>query len=544
MLISVLGTIILSLPAVQTRLANVATNSINKEFGTNINIEQLRVSLISWDTSLKGVYIEDYEKDTLFYINDLTTSILSVRNLTKGKLEFGAIEIDQLDFKLQTYKDSIGTNLDVFIDKLDDGKPRKPGTPPFFFSSSHIQIANSTFKLLDENRETVKLLDFKNLNINAKDFQILGPEVTANIEEMSFASHRGAVVNKLATDFKYTKQQMRFDSLNIQTPQSELKGGLVFNYDRKDFKDFLNKVNVVAEFSDSKVALDEINIYYDQFGTGKTVQFSSKINGVLNDLNTEELFIQSENTGIRGDFNFKNLFGKDDSFVMNAQIKNVTTSYYELRSLLPNILGTLPASFRKFGQFTVRGNAVVSETAIDAKVNLNSAVGSSYVDLNLTNIDNIDNATYKGFVSLIDFDLGDFVERQSLGKITLDFNVEGEGLAGENLNTEVIGQVYSVFFNGYNYQDLKVSGIIKDQLFDGSLISDDDNLKFNFKGLADFGSEKNNFNFIAAVDYADLKRLNFINDSISIFKGNVNMDITGNSLDDIVGDIRFTKTNF
>ncbi len=529
---------------VQTRLAKVATKTINKEFGTNISVGMLRVSLISWDTSMKDVYIEDYEKDTLFYINNLTTSILSFRNLTKGKLEFGAMQIDKLDFKLKTYRDSINTNLEVFIDKLDDGKPRAPGTPPFFFSSSNIEIANSSFRLLNENRETEKLLDFKNLNINAKEFQILGPEVTANIEAMSFGSHRGTKVNKLATKFKYTKQQMRFDSLSIETPESELKGGLVFNYERKDFNDFLNKVNVVAEFSDSKVALDEINIFYDQFGAGKTVEFSTKVNGVLNDLNAEKLFVQSDNTGIRGDFNFKNLFSKNEPFVMNAQIKNVTTSYYELRSILPNILGTLPSSFRKFGQFTVRGNAVISETAIDAKVNLNTAVGSSYADLQLTNIDNIDNAVYKGFVSLIDFDLGAFVERQSLGKITLDFNVEGEGLAANNLNTEVIGQVYSVNFNGYNYQNLRVSGIIKDQLFDGSLISEDDNLKFNFKGLADFGSEKNNFNFIASVDYADLKRLNFINDSVSIFKGNVNMDITGNTLDNLVGDIKFTKTNF
>lgn len=543
-LIAVLGTLILSLPAVQTRLANVATNTINKEYGTNINIDKLRISLISWDTSMKGVYIEDYEKDTLFYVNDLTTSILSVRNLTKGKLEFGAIEIDQLDFKLRTYKDSVSTNLEVFIDKLDDGKPRKAGTPPFFFSSSNVQIANSTFKMYDENRETEKLLDFKNLNINAKEFQILGPEVTTNIEAMSFKSHRGAVVKKLVTNFKYTKQQMRFDSLSIQTPKSELKGGLVFNYDRKDFKDFLDKVNVEAEFIDSELALDEINIFYDQFGTGKIIQFSSKINGVLNDFNAEELFVQSENTGIRGDFKFKNLFTKAKPFVMNAQMKNVTTSYYELRSLLPNFLGTLPASFKKFGQFTVRGDAVISQTAIDAKVNLNTAVGSSYADVELTNIDNIDNAKYKGFVSLIDFDLGDFVERESLGKTTLDFNIEGEGLAGKNLNTEVIGQVYSVNFNGYDYQNLKVSGIIKDQLFDGSILSNDENLKFDFKGLADFGSEKNNFNFIASVDYADLKKLNFINDSISIFKGNVNMDITGNSLDNIVGDIKFTKTNF
>lgn len=543
-LICVLGTIILSLPPVQTRFAKYATNTINKEFGTNINIAKLKVSLISWDTSLEGVYVEDYEKDTLFYINKLTTSILNVKNLSNGKLEFGDIEIDELDFKLKTYKDSSSTNLEVFIDKLDDGKPREKGTPAFFFSSSHVEIANSTFKLHDENRETVEMLNFKNLNISAENFQILGPEVTTNIKALSFNSHRGLQVDKLATDFKYTKQQMRFDSLAIKTPESELKGKLVFNYDRKDFHDFLNKVNLQAEFTESTVAFDEINKLYNQFGSGKKVNFSSNINGVLNDLNMNRLFAQSDNTGIRGDFNFKNLFKKDQSFLMDAKMKNVTSSYYELRSLLPNILGILPTSFQKLGQFTVRGDAIVSETTIDAKVNLNTAVGSSYADLKLTNIDNINEAEYKGFVSLIDFDLSRLTERQSLGKTTFDFNVEGKGFLQENVNTEVVGQVYSVDFNGYTYENIKVSGIVKDQLFDGTLVVDDKNLKFNFKGLAEFGANNNNFNFIANVAYADLKKLNFINDSISIFRGNVNMDISGNSLDNISGDIRFTKTNF
>ncbi len=544
LLICALGTIILSLPVLQTRFAKYATNSINEKYGTHINIDKLEISLISWNTSLKGVYIEDYRKDTLFYVNELTTSILSMRNLTKGKLEFGDIDVDKIDFKLKTYKDTTITNLEVFIDKLGDGKPRKPGVDPFFFSSSNVEVVNGNFKLIDENRERIEMLNFKNLNISAKDFLILGPEVLVDIQAMSFNSKLGLKVDKLTTDFKYTKKQMRFDSLSIKTPESEIKGNVVFNYERKDFLDFLNKVNIVAEFNESTVALNEINLLYDQFGKDKKVVFSSSINGVLNDLNAEKLFVSSENTGIRGDFNFKDLFSKSDSFVMNAQMKNVTSSYYELRSLMPNILGNLPSTFKKLGLFTVRGTALVTESAITAKVNLNSPIGSSYIDLDLTNIDNIDNVRYKGFVSLIDFDLGGFVERENLGKTTLDFNVEGKGIVKENLNTEVIGQIYSINFNGYDYRNIKVSGILKDQLFDGTLVSNDENLKVDFKGLADFGTAQNNFNFIASVDYADLKKLNFINSSVSIFKGKVNMAITGNSLDDIVGDIKFTKTSF
>ena len=545
LLICVLGTLIFSLPVVQTLLAQYATKKINKQYGTHININRLKLSLISWDTALEGVFIEDYKKDTLFYINELKTSILSIGNLAQGNLEFGDISVDELNFKMKTYFGEENSNLEVFVDKLDDGRPRAPGTPPFELSSSQVDIKNSRFKYIDENLEKPTVLNFDSLNISAGNFLILGPEVTADIRDMSLYSTRGLKVNKLATNFKYTKQQMRFDSLKIKTRLSELDGNLVFNYNREDFRDFLNKVNVVADFKESKVAFDEINLLYNEFGKGKEVTFSADINGVLNDLNTDNLFLFSDNTGIRGDFNFKNLFSKQKPFSLNAEMKNVTSSYYQLNALLPNLIGnSLPSTFSKLGQFTIRGNALITNSSIDAKVNFNTAIGSSYADIVLSNFNNIDNATYKGFISLIDFDLGNFAENKSLGKTTLDFNVEGKGFVKERLNTEVIGQIYSIEFNKYNYQDLRVSGIIKDQLFDGSLISNDENLKFDFKGLANVAETRNNFNFIASVDYADLKKLNFIKDSVSIFKGNVSMDITGTNLDNIIGDIKFTQTNY
>ena len=518
---------------------------MNKEFGTNINIDRLRISLISWDTAIKDVYIEDYKQDTLIYIQELSTSILSVRNLVNGKLQFGDIDIEGLLFNLKTYEGENDNNLNVFVDKLDDKKPRDPNKPPFFFSSSDVQINNSTFRLTDMNKEKVEVFNFRDLNIEASDFMILGPDVTTVIEDLSFKSALGIDVEKLATSFKYTREQMQFDSLQIRTPKSNIVGNLEFNYFREDLVQFVDKVNLNADFTDSSVALDEINMLWNQFGSDKLVNFSANVNGVLNDLNVERLFLQSDNTGIRGDFNFKNLFTKGGPFELDAQIKDITTSYYELRSLMPKILGkSLPTIFQKLGQFTVRGEAFITQTSIETRANLNTAIGSSYVDLTLTEINNIDNARYKGFVSLIDFDLGRFTENKSLGKTTVDVNVAGKGFVSKNLNTEVLGQVYSVNFNRYDYKDIKISGILKDQLFDGSLISNDENLMFSFEGLADFSSDKSSFNFSASVDYADLKILNFIDDSVSIFKGNVNMDITGSSFQNIEGDIKFTQTNY
>ena len=545
LLIGVLLTVLFSLPVVQTRLARYATDSINEEFGTNININRVRFSPFSMSADVKGIYVEDYKKDTLIHIHKLTTSVLSIRNMLNGTLEFGDIEVDQLYFNMKTYLGEEDTNLDVFIDKLDDEQPRVPGTPPFFMSSSKIIMEESRFKLSDENLETTTVLNFNQIEISASDFQIIGPEVTLDIDKLSLVSKRGLRINDLKTDFKYTKEQMRFDALAITTAESKLNGNLVFDYNREDFSDFLDKVKVKAEFNESVVAFNEINSYFDEFGTDITAQFSAKTEGILNNLNVNDLILQSENTGIRGDFNFKNLFKETEPFIMNANIDNITSSYYQLRSLLPNILGkTIPTSFQKFGQFTVRGKAEVTETSIDAQVNLNTAIGSSYSDLQMTNINNIDDASYRGLISLTDFDLGDFIDNPKFGKASLDVNVEGRGFIAEYLNTEALGEIYKLEFNNYEYNNIKVSGVLKDELFDGSLICNDQNLRFDFEGLADFSEDKNDFNFTADVDYADLKLMNFINDSISIFKGEVKMDISGNTLDNIAGDIKFENTTY
>nr|WP_299484954.1 translocation/assembly module TamB domain-containing protein [uncultured Allomuricauda sp.] len=541
----VLGSLILSIPAVQTKMAKYATKSLNEEFGTNIQINRLGLSLFNLNAGIKGIYVEDYKKDTLVYIRKLSTSILNIRNMVNGKMEFGDIDVEGLFFNLKTYIRERDTNLDVFVDKLDDGKPRAPGTPPFFMSSDEIQISEGRFRLSDENLENEETLNFTNMKVQASDFQILGPDVSLNIEDLSLMSKRGIALEQLATNFKYTKTQMRFDSLRIRTKESELKGDMTFNYNREDLAEFVDRVQIEADFDESTIAMNEVNSFYNEFGKNKQVSLSGSFNGVLNQLKVTDLFIQSENTGIRGDFEFYNMMSKEAPFIMRADMKNLTSSYYQLRSILPNILGkNIPSSFQKLGQFTIRGDAEVTETSLDVQINLNTDIGSSYTDLQMTNIHTIDDASYIGFISLIDFNLGNFVEDDQLGLATLDVNVEGKGFISEYLNTEVIGEVYKLEYNNYEYNNLRVSGILKDQLFDGSLVSGDENFKFDFKGLADFGADENKFNFIASVDHADLKRLNFINDSVSIFKGNLNMDIEGSTLDNIIGQVRFSNTTY
>ena len=536
--------LVLSVPTVQTKLGKYATTKLNDTFKTNININKVSLQF-NGDVELKEIYIQDYKKDTLISIKELNTSILSFTNLFSGNLVFGDIDIENLFFNIKTYKGANDTNLDVFVNKFEDDNPRQEKSS-FLLSSSDVSIYNSIFKLSDENRETKKMLHFEDLNINATNFLINGSDVSARINTLGFKDSRGVVVKNMMTDFSYTLTDMTFANLQIKTPNSVLNGDLKFSYKREDLQYFEDKVIINASFKDSNVFLNELNTFYNEFGVNQSAKFSVDISGTLNDLQTNNLKLNtSTNTKVYGNINFKNLFNKEaNNFYMNGSFSNLTSTYSDLKELLPNVLGeAIPTSFGRLGKFNIVGNSQITSSTVIADIEINTDLGFVDSNLEISKINDIDNADYKGNVIFKEFDFGTFLNDPKVGIGSLNFDVNGKGFVTETLNTQVKGDVFEIEYNNYNYKKTKVAGTIKNRIFDGNLIVNDPNLQLNFTGLVDFSDKIKKYDFEAVVDYANLNTLNFVkSDSISVFESKVRMNMNSSSFDDAYGRISFQNT--
>ena len=538
--------LILSITAVQTGIGNYVTNRLNKDFGTNINIDKVGLQF-NGDVKLKNIYIEDFKQDTLISITELNTSILNFRNLYNGKLIFGDIDIYGLIFNIKKYKGEIDTNLDVFVAKFDDDNPRREKSG-FLMSSSDVSIYDGVFKLSDENKENPKMLELENLNINATNFLINGSDVSARINTLALKDSRGVVIKNMMTDFSYTLEAMTFENLQIKTENSVLKGDLKFLYNRDDFKFFEDKVKITAKFTNSNILLNELNTFYNEFGKNQHARFNVELSGTLNDLHANNLDLNtSSRSRIVGDFNFKNLFNKEENnFYMFAKFSQLTSTYKDLTALLPNVLGaSIPSSFDRLGKFTLVGQAETTPSTIFAKIITETELGFVNSDLKMTRVNNIDNASYEGKIIFEDFDLGILMNDPNFGKVSLNVDVDGNGFVAETLNTQVKGDVYQIEFNGYDYKNIKVAGNVRNKIFDGNLIVSDDNLKFDFNGLVDFSEKIKKYDFEANVDYANLKALNFVKkDAISIFQSNVRINMNASNLDDAYGQVTFKNTSY
>ena len=542
LLLLVLG-IALSLPFVQTKIAQYFTNSINKDYGTNISIDEVRVSVFG-GVKFKKVLIIDHHKDTLIYSKIVNTNIIEGKKILDGDLIFKDIRLDGLLFKLKTYKNEKETNIDKFINAFNTGKP---SGKHFLLKANQAFITNGHFILTDENKETKKQLDFTKLNATLSDFLLYGPAVKTIINKMSFLDHRGLYVAQLSSDFSYTKKNIKLEDLSIATKESKIEANVYLNYKIEDFANFTDKVRFDVKIKSATLASNDIRLFYDELGKNQYFNLKAKITGPLNNLNITRLnLLDANQTKMVGAIKFKNIFGnKEQRFLMDANLASFSSSYDNLVKILPNILGKkLPVEIKKLGYFNVVGSTQLTSTAVDADVVLTSSLGKLQSVLSMNRIDFIDKATYLGNIVLDDFDVGELLDREDLGKISMNIDVDGVGFTEKYLNTSLKGDVTKIDFNNYTYTNVVVNGKFKAPNYKGQISVNDPNLSMNFDGLLDLSKKDNKYDFHINVENADLFKLKLVKDSVSVFKGDVVVQVTGNTIENLQGNIYIKKTSY
>lgn len=540
-LLLVLIIIILSIPAVQTLVAQKVTTNLNETYGTDIQIKRLG---LNWkgEVDIREVFIADHHQDTLIYSKEVQTNIISFQNLIQGDLGFGDIALDYAKFYVKTYKGEETDNLSIFAQKFDTGKP---STSPFSLFSNDVSLTNSRVKITNENLENPEVFVLNKVNIIANKLNINGPIVKLNIKSLSLvAARRGFVIEDMQTDFSYTPTNITLKNLKLKTIQSEIVGDIDLDYSKNGMADFVNDVVITASLKDSKLATNDLNGFYNEFGPNQVVLLDTELKGTLNDFTATSLNFKTGDTNIQGDYSFQNILDTEKDYSIIATNHYIATNYYDLRRFMPRIIGNIiPAELKELKSFNFSGNTSIIGNELNTKSDLQTAIGRAILDLKMGNINNIDNAYYKGNVILRDFNLGKIANTTSLGKMTANLDFDGRGFDKNTVNTEISGTVSSFNFEGYNYQSIVVTGNLKNPLFNGELSINDPNLKLEFKGLIDASKKANHLDFQADVEYADLNKLNLITrDSISVFTGKVFVDMDGTTIDDVVGTINFSQT--
>lgn len=545
LLLFILLLVLLSIPAVQTAVAKRVTKSLNESYGTDINIHRLG---LNWngEVSIKDVYIADHHKDTLIYSKELNVNILNFKELIGGNLYFGNLKLNEVKLYIKTYQGEDNDNLSIFSKKFAP-EVSNPDAPPFVLQSSALLLSDADIKIIDENLENPQVLTLSGLTLKTNDFHILDSDVSADIKSLVFVYDDELEVKEMSSRFSYTDDGIVLKNLLLKTSEKTfIDADIALLTGEEGFSDFGNNTVFDAVFREARVSANDVNLFYDGFGKDQTIVFTTELRGTLNDFELRNLNLVNQETRINGNLHFANLTNPEKDYSITISRHSIHSNYYDLRRFMPEILGeVLPKELATLGKFHFVGNTKVSGQTLDLEATLTSALGYAETVLSMSDIDNVNTTTYKGTVTIRDFDIGKLVETKSVGKASAMLYVDGRGFSQETINTELRGAVSSVEFNDYRYTNITVSGLLKKPFFNGNLEIDDPNLRFTFEGLLDVSEEQSHYDFKADVAYADLNKINLVErDSISIFTGSVTMDMKGATIDDVEGTIKVTRSTY
>lgn len=450
--------------------------------------------------------------------------------------------------------DSISVDRPYFsIENFDGFRPERADTTTsrdtgMYFNQGDIilkigsvRITNGAFvnfKRGDVPEENV--FDGANIKVNKingllEKVSFVKDTIKAKIE-LAAVERSGFELKKLKADFRFTPQIMEFANLDIRTPRSRIGNYYAMRY--KDFNEdmsyYIENVIMDAHFKNSVVSSDDIAFFAPELNTwNQRAEIAGKFHGKVENFKAENLFVRtSANSYAMGDLTMKGLPYINKTLITFTNA-NVQTNNREIAFLYPDIKTIKSPDLSALGNLKFIGNFSGTIQNFIAKGNISTLLGGLYTDINLK-LPSKGEPSYKGNIQTQQFDLGKFLDINSIGKINFTGRIEGTSFDVTKAKTTLDGNFTTFEFNGYTYNSLVFNGAIEKKKFIGDFKASDPNFDFTSNIEIDLTGAQPRFNILGDLATANFQKLNFTKEKYQL-AGLFDLNFSGRNIDAFLG---------
>ncbi len=534
----------LQLATVQTYLGRQLAKDVSLKTGFKIKIGKLDIVWLD-RIKLESIEIIDLASNKMItadglLINYQISSVIGNNSIILNKvvLENGHVNLSR--------NDSTGLNFINFISSIKKAYIKQTGKKPNPFIISKIEITNSNFsynylgKDSIQNRFDYNHFGFDSLNSIAHNLVLVADTFQLSIDKLSSRETSTQLpIKELSVNYHMSKSQMKFNNLKFNIGNSSISDSIIFSYTKTaDLIHFTKNVLINARFKQLKLATQDLKYFAPYFNTiYDTILFSGTIKGHINNFITNNFELNfGTNSHLKGNAYFEGLPDIYNTFI-NVKIKESNVIKNDIAIYVPG------KSFRKYvpivsakltGSFTGYPKDFVVKAA------LNTNIGFVKTDLNLKLDTDPKKSNYSGSIKLIDFDLSKVItSNTSVGKTSLVGKIKGTGFTIESADFMLESTIKNVNFYNYNYQNITTNAHFAQGLFDGALTINDPNLKLETAGIIDLRKNRNKIELKGELIKVQLNKLHIRKDSSDV-SAKFNIDITGITLDSIIGKVEIT----
>ncbi len=543
--------IVISIPAVQTKLINRISETAFSKINHKLKLEYINVRW--FDTVLiKGLLVYDTQSKTMIKADRVILDFKLAELITQNSINFDKVILQSASVEMLKNAPDGQFNINYFIDEIKNNLLKKqPGQKAKTFNTDKIILTNSRFKIYRDDKDPITHrfdqyhFTLQNIEANLLNFVLNQGDIDFDLSDFQCVdSATGLDVKKLKTIFSYTKKSMVFKNMDMKAGRSTISQSMVLNYlQPSSIKEFIDSVNITADVKKSIIhskdlahfapALKKFNEYY---------RLKGFFEGPVKRFNVKNLSLQfgtsSELNGYLGMYGLPNF---EETFI-NIKINSSKIYPHDLASYINE---DSLESIKKFGLVKLEGRLSGFPGDFVTKARFMTNIGEIETDINLK-IKQAEQGktTYSGKLSTTNFDLGIFLGDTAFYQyVDLIGSINGSGFSREDAEIDLVSTISRIGIKGYDYQDITTDALMSEQFFHGSLKINDPNLHFNGIASIDLNRENELIQIKAELGKANLGELK-LTDKPAFLKSTLNLDMRGLVLDEILGDIFLDSTYF
>ncbi|MBQ3027004.1 MAG: hypothetical protein IJD27_05695, partial [Alistipes sp.] len=255
--------LLVAVPSVQNVAVDKAAAWAGNYLGTKVSVGHITFGLLN-RVAVRDFYVEDLDGDTLLYVKRVDAYLGPLASMANKNLVINYGNIQGGKFVVRETERGTFAVKEI-TDQLVKKRDKKSG---FRLDVRSLDAADVDFSLIRIDEPRDEGVDFANMHLLGMDTHIdnLSVEnaaVAGDIRRLSFVERSGFVLDDMLGHFLVDNGQIEVKEARLRTALSDINLDylLLDGESWLEYKDFINKVPIICDVTNSRVSSDDVGYF-------------------------------------------------------------------------------------------------------------------------------------------------------------------------------------------------------------------------------------------------------------------------------------------
>ncbi|SEW17548.1 Family of unknown function [Kaistella antarctica] len=374
-------------------------------------------------------------------------------------------------------------------------------------------------------------LNFSKMNLEMRNFKMKDGTFAGAVRSAEIKERRGLDIQKFKTDFIFEEKQAYLKQLYLQTSKTILRDEVVLNYNSiEQLSANPGAVKIAANIRNSKVGFSDIlmlvptlrnTVPFNKYPNA-ILKVDTRLKGTVNDLQIQNLELSGiDQFKVNASGNVKNAMNPENLYY-DLNVRELSSSAKTIYNLVPK--NTIPSNITLPSFFKIAGTAKGTTQIVNTNLKVTTTLGNAGIRASV-DMKRKDQERYDILANLQNLQIGKIIQNKDLGSITGQVAVKGQSFDPNKANADIKGNIKSVAYNGYTYQNMALIGKVNRGAYVIDLDSKDQNANLKILASGNFTDKEPSIKVNGTIRRLDLNKLGFYEDQM-ILAGDLDGDFT------------------